>query len=152
GDDLTLWVAIQREWKDDPKGEVKFLGYKPALGEWGAVRYPLEAAPKGAWNGLSEIVAHGDYVYVIERDNQIGDKAALKAIYRIKLSDMVAAPFDGELPVVSKELVRDLVPDLKSANGYVLDKVESLAIDAAGKGFVITGNDGVDDSSGETMF
>jgi hypothetical protein len=53
---------------------------------------------------------------------------------------------------VSKEEVRDLVPDLKSFGGYVVDKVEGLAIDAAGEMFVSTDNDGVDDSSGETFF
>ncbi|MGV8854165.1 MAG: esterase-like activity of phytase family protein [Devosia sp.] len=152
GKDQVLWVAMQREWGDDDKGFVKLLAYTPSLKAWGAVRYPLEAAPKGGWVGLSEITVHGDYAYIVERDNQIGDKAGLKAIYRVKLSDMVAAPLDGDLPVVSKELVRDLVPDLKSANGYVVDKVESLAIDASGKAYVITDNDGVDDSSGETMF
>ena len=30
--------------------------------------------------------------------------------------------------------------------------MESLAIDAQGTGFVITDNDGIDDSSGETFF
>ena len=30
--------------------------------------------------------------------------------------------------------------------------VEGFAIDAAGEGFVVTDNDGVDDSSGETLF
>ena len=45
------------------------------------------------------------------------------------------------------------MPDLKAANsGYVLDKVEGFAIDAAGNAFVVTDNDGVDDSSGETQF
>ena len=49
--------------------------------------------------------------------------------------------------------MRDLLPDLKSAtNGYVVDKVEGFAIDAAGDAFVVTDNDGVDDSSGETLF
>ena len=48
--------------------------------------------------------------------------------------------------------MRDLVPDLKANNGYVVDKVESFAIDANGTGFVITDNDGVDDSSGVTLF
>lgn len=152
GDDLTLWVAIQREWRDDPKGQVKLLSYKPASKEWGAVRYPLETPDEGAWVGLSEIVAHGDYVYAVERDNQIGAKAQLKALYRVPAAEMVAAPLDGELPLVSKELVRDFVPDLKTLNGYVVDKVESFAIDAAGNGFVITDNDGVADSSGETLF
>jgi hypothetical protein len=152
GDDLVLWIAIQREWKDDPKGMVKLLSYTPKTGEWGAVHYPLEAAAEGAWNGLSEITAHGDYAFIIERDNQIGSKAALKKIYRVKLADLKAAKLGGELPVVAKEEVRDLIPDLKTLNGYVVDKVESFAIDATGEGFVITDNDGVADSSGETLF
>jgi hypothetical protein len=146
----TLWVAMQREWGDDDKGSVKLLAYNTDAKEWGAVRYPLEAPAEGAWVGLSEITVHGDYAYIVERDNQIGDKAQLKAIYRVPVSELVAAPLDGELPLVSKELVRDLVPDLKAFNGYVLDKVESLAIDSTGTGYVITDNDGVDDSSGET--
>jgi hypothetical protein len=33
-----------------------------------------------------------------------------------------------------------------------VDKVEGFAIDAAGNAFVVTDNDGVDDSSGETIF
>jgi hypothetical protein len=152
GDDMTLWIAIQREWKDDPKGQVKLVSYKPSTKEWGAVAYPLEAPAEGAWVGLSEITAHGDYVYIIERDNQIGDKAQLKALYRVPVADLAAVELGGELPVVSKELVRDLVPDLKSLNGYVVDKVESFAVDANGVGYVITDNDGVDDSSGETYF
>jgi hypothetical protein len=152
GDEMTLWIAIQREWKDDEKGFVKLVSYKPATGEWGAVRYKLEAAPEGGWVGLSEITAHGDHVYLVERDNQIAGKAGLKAIYRVPASELVPAELGGELPDVSKELVRDLVPDLQAGNGYVVDKVETLAIDAAGNGFVITDNDGVDDSSGETLF
>jgi len=152
GDEMTLWVAIQREWKDDAKGMVKLVSYTPASGEWGAVHYKLETPAEGTWNGLSEIVAHGDHVYIVERDNQIGAKAQLKALYRVPMAEMVAAPLGGELPVVSKELVRDFMPDLMSANGYALDKIESFAINADGNGFVITDNDGVDDSSGETMF
>jgi hypothetical protein len=151
GDDMTLWIAIQREWKDDEKGFVKLVSYKPSTKEWGAVRYKLET-PTAGWVGLSEITAHGDYVYIIERDNQIAERAALKAVYRVPVSDLVPAELGGELPVVSKELVRDLIPDLAANNGYVVDKVESLAIDADGKAYVITDNDGVDDSSGETFF
>lgn len=148
----TLWVAMQREWGDEDKGSVKLLAYNTDSKEWGAVRYPLEASAEGAWVGLSEITVHGDYAYIVERDNQIGGNAALKSIYRVPLAEMVPAALGGELPVVSKELVRDLTPDLKAGNGYVVDKVESFAIDAAGTGFVITDNDGVDDSSGETLF
>lgn len=152
GDDLTLWIAIQREWKDDEKGFVKLVSYKPSTKEWGAVRYPLEAPSEGAWVGLSEITLHGDHVYLIERDNQIAGKAVLKKLYRVPVAELVPAELGGELPTVTKEEVRDLIPDLASHNGYVVDKVESFAIDSTGEGFVITDNDGVDDSSGETFF
>jgi hypothetical protein len=152
GDDLTLWMAIQREWKDDPKGQVKLLSYKPKSKEWAAVRYPLEKAEKG-WVGLSEITANGDYLYIVERDNQVGDAAKLKKLYRVSLKDLKPAKLGGELQLVTKEEVHDFLPDLKSAtNGYALDKLEGFAFDKSGKAFMVTDNDGVDDSSGETLF
>lgn len=148
----TLWVAMQREWGDDPKGQVKLLAYNLETEEWGGVAYPLE--PKGeGWMGLSELTVNGEYAYIIERDNLIGDKAAVKKIFRVKLADLKPAPLGAALPVVAKEEVHDLIPALKSlTNGYVVDKVEGLAFDHAGNAWVITDNDGVDDSSGETLF
>ncbi|MDW9595810.1 alkaline phosphatase [Sinorhizobium meliloti] len=151
GDDQVLWMAVQREWKDDEKGFVKLVSYKPSSKEWGAVRYPLEKSEEG-WVGLSEISVHGDYAYVVERDNLIGEAAKLKKLYRVALADLKPAALGGELPVVNKEEVRDLIPDLQSLNGYVVDKVEGFSVDAAGNGYVVTDNDGVDDSSGETLF
>jgi hypothetical protein len=152
GDDLTLWMAIQREWKDDPKGAVKLVSYKPKSKEWGAVRYSLDKTDAG-WVGLSEITAHGDYVYIIERDNLLGDDAKLKKLYRVRIADLKPAKIGGELPLVKKEEVHDFIPDLKSAtNGYVADKLEGFTFDKSGKAFAITDNDGVDDSSGETLF
>ena len=147
----TLWMPVQREWKDDAKHSVKLAAYNLETEEWGAVSYPL-ATPDTGWVGLSDLVAYGDYFYVIERDNQIGANAKIKKIYRIPASEMVPAPLGSELPVVSKEEVRDLIPDLKSFGGYVVDKVEGLAITKDGEMFVSTDNDGVDDSSGETFF
>ncbi len=152
GDDLTLVMAIQREWADDPKGQAKLLAYKPKNKEWSAVRYPLDATEKG-WVGLSEITAHDGKLFIVERDNLIGQEAKNKRVYAVALDGFKPAKLGGELPVVEKTLVRDLVPDLKAAtNGYVVDKVEGFAIDAAGNAFVVTDNDGVDDSSGETLF
>lgn len=147
----TLWMAVQREWDDDPKNHAKLVAYNIDTGEWGAVHYP-KAEPDTGWVGLSEIVAHGDHVYIIERDNLIGDAAVTKMVYRVPLSEMAPAPLGGALPVVSKEEVRDLLPDLKSTGGYVLDKVEGLAIMEDGTAWISTDNDGVDDHSGETMF
>jgi hypothetical protein len=131
---------------------VKLVSYKPSANEWGAVRYPLDAAPEGGWVGLSEITVHGDHAYIIERDNQIAGKAGEKKIFRVPVAELVPAKLGETLPTVSKELVRDLIPDLAANKGYVVDKVESLAIDSAGTAYVITDNDGVDDSSGETFF
>ncbi len=65
---------------------------------------------------------------------------------------MQPAALGGALPVVAKEQVRDLLPDLAVLNGYAVDKIEGFAIDSAGTGYVVTDNDGVDDSSGETLF
>lgn len=147
-----LWMAVQREWQDDPKGMVKLVSYDPAEKIWGAVHYPLDAPAEGAWIGLSEITIRGDWAYVIERDNQIAGKAATKKLYRVKLADLKSAELGGELPVVAKELVHDFLPDLAVTHGYAVDKIEGFAIDAAGEGWVVTDNDGVDDSSGETLF
>ena len=147
----TLWMAVQREWKDDPKNQVKLVAYNLETKEWGAVHYP-KAEPQKGWVGLSEITAHGDWVYVIERDNQIGANVVTKKIYRIPASEVVPAPLGGDLPVVSKEEVVDLIPQLQAQGGYVVDKVEGLAIMEDGTIWASTDNDGVDDSSGETFF
>ncbi len=151
GADEIVWLAVQREWADDGKSAVKLLAYKPSDKSWSAVRYPLDSTQAG-WIGLSEITAAGDRVIIIERDNQIAEKAKIKKLYAVSLADMKPIKLGGELPLVQKTLVRDLLPDLKSAKGYVLDKVEGFAVDAAGDAYIVTDNDGVDDSSGETQF
>ncbi|WP_424965140.1 esterase-like activity of phytase family protein [Dinoroseobacter sp. S375] len=148
----TLWMAVQREWRDDPEHHVKLVSYNLETGDWGAVLYP-KAAPAEGWVGLSEITAHGDHVYIVERDNQHGRAAVTKKVYRVPVAEMVPGKLGGDdIPTVSKELVRDLLPDLTATGGYVLDKVEGLAITQAGEIFISTDNDGVDDHSGETLF
>lgn len=150
--DGKLWVAVQREWGDDPKGQVKLLAYDPEAETWSGVRYPLDPAPEGGWIGLSEITAAGDHVWLIERDNKIGAAAKVKQVTRVPFADLQPAPLDGDLPLVTKEVVRDLLPDLAAPRGYVVDKIEGFAVDAGGEAYAVTDNDGVDDSSGETHF
>lgn len=147
----SLWIAIQREWADDPKDQVKLVAYNLDTKEWGAVRYPLEKSKKG-WVGLSEITLHGDAVYIIERDNQLGENAKIKQLRKVSLNQLKPAPLGSDLPVVEKQLVRDFIPDLAALNGYVTDKIEGFTIDKTGKAYAVTDNDGVDDSSGETFF
>ncbi|WP_265516338.1 esterase-like activity of phytase family protein [Nitratireductor luteus] len=152
GDDQMLVMAMQREWKDDPAGQVKLVAYKPASGEWSAVRYPLDKGEAG-WVGLSEITAHDGKLYIVERDNQIGSAARIKKLYSVALDGFAPAALGGELPLVEKTLERDLIEDMRRAtNGFVVDKIEGFTIDAAGNAFFVTDNDGIDDSSGETIF
>jgi hypothetical protein len=152
GADETVWIAVQREWKDDPKGRAKILRFKPATQEWGVLHYPLGETPAG-WMGLSEIAADGaDAFVVIERNNQWGE-AAIKRLYRFSVAGLVpAAPGAASVPVVAKTLLRDMVPDLAKTRGTVLEKLEGFAIDRAGTMFAVTDNDGVQGTSGETQF
>ncbi|MBX2880980.1 MAG: esterase-like activity of phytase family protein [Granulosicoccus sp.] len=151
GDDTTLWIALQREWQDDPEGLVKILSYRPADGIWSIAHYPLEKAD-GGWIGLSSIEVRNQQFFVIERDNQLGEKARIKRLYGFGQPAMVELSSNDPVPVIDKKLVRDLLPDLKLLNGPVVDKVEGFAINVNGEGFVVTDNDGVDDHSGETLF
>lgn len=146
-------VAVQREWKDDPKGLVKLAIYNPAEASWSFVHYPLDA-PKsaaGGWVGLSEIVSMGGGRFaVLERDNQGGEDAALKQITTISLDGVTPAAHGEELPVLEKHFAMDILPALAQGSGWVLDKPEGLAITADGRLILVTDNDGVDDAPGET--
>ncbi|MFC3570384.1 esterase-like activity of phytase family protein [Paracoccus simplex] len=147
--DGMLWMAVQREWKDDPKGQTKLLSFDPATGEWSGVRYPLESGE--GWVGLSELAIHDERLYLIERDNLIGPAAKLKQVTSVALQGLKPAPLGGALPLVEKRVERDLIPDLQQWNGYVQDKVEGMAIAPDGTVWTVTDNDGVDDASGETF-
>ena len=151
GDDAVLWMPIQREWKDDEKGFVKLLRYDIKKKEWSAVSYPLDKTEKG-WVGLSEITAHDGQLYIIERDNQVGANAVNKRLYRVALDGLKPAKIGEKLPVVEKTLAHDFMGDLKASNGYVAEKLEGFTVDSEGNGYAVTDNDGVDGSSGETMF
>lgn len=165
GDNEVLYACIQREWAGDPDDHVRIGRYETATGDWSFFLYPIDApeSPNGGWVGLSEIVAISDAEFlVVERDNQAGLDAAIKKVYAFTIDGVVpqdestlTANIDSgdisSLPIVSKELIKDLIPDLLSDNGVVIEKVEGLAV-AGGDMYIVTDNDGVDDSSGETQF
>ena len=152
--DKTLWVAMQGSQEDNPDNTANtamLLAYNTEKKSWGAVLYPLEDIGNDG-TSISEITAYGDYVYIIERDNQVGDKAKIKHLYKVPQSKLKPAKLGADLPVVNKELVADLLPDLKKGNGYVIDNVDGLAIDVNGRFYFVSNNHGVDNSSGETLF
>jgi hypothetical protein len=152
GADEVVWIAVQREWEGDARGRARILRHHVASGAWGAYQYPLDATPHG-WMGLSEIVAIGpDRFLLIERNNQWGDRA-IKRITEVSVAGIApATPGSAEIPLLTRRIVHDLVPDLAATGGTVLEKVEGMAIDAEGNLFVVIDNDGVQGVSGETQF
>lgn len=159
-----VYVAFQREWKNDPVGMVRIGQYTPALdlnpsieeGEWKFFYYPLDSveSPAGGFVGLSEITALGKGKFVvIERDNQAGPDARIKRLYQIDINGIEPkTQGEGNFPVLSKTLAVDVLPAMRAGKGWVHDKLEGLAKTSNGKVYVVTDNDGVDNSTGETQF
>ena len=151
----SLYVAFQREWVDDPDGLVRIGRYDREHESWAFYYYPIDepTSPNGGWVGLSELVSLGDGEFaVIERDNQAGDDARLKAIYAFSIEGLEPGAQGEEFPIVEKELVRDLIPDLAATQGQVLEKVEGMTVLEGGDVVIVTDNDGVDDHRGETQW
>lgn len=153
--DETVYVAVQREWADDAPGFVKIGRYDVAGDDWTFASYPLDTptSPAGGWVGLSELtLLPNGKLLVVERDNQLGLEARVKRLYRIDPASVAFAPAGADLPVLAKTLVTDLLPQLDAASVSVPDKVEGFAVDAAGRRWMVTDNDGVDENLGETVF
>lgn len=155
GEEECVYVCIQRAWSGDPSSKARIGKYVPATGEWSFVYYPLDTreSPNGGWVGLSEIAhSEGDMFYVLERDNQAGTDARIKRVYKVDFS-LLAFMLEGSaFETLNKELVRDLMPDLAAPKGAIIEKVEGLAKMLDGNVIIVTDNDGVDDSNGETQF
>lgn len=164
GANEQVYVAFQREWKNDPVGMARIAQYSPALdlnpsvdeGEWKFFYYPLDPveSPAGGFVGLSEITAldHGKFA-IIERDNQAGPDARIKRVYRIDISGVTPkTQTEGNFPILNKTLAIDVLPVMQASKGWVHDKLEGLARTTEGTVYVVTDNDGVDNSTGETQF
>ncbi|MEU4653382.1 esterase-like activity of phytase family protein [Streptomyces sp. NPDC023723] len=146
-----LWTALQREVKTDPSGTVRLGRYDVTAGTWSWYGYRLDSTTTdGDWIGLSEITVVGDRLAVIERDKLNGPAAKVKRIYTVPLPK-TAAPA-GTLPVLDKTLAHDVLPDLRATNGWTQEKLEGLTVAGNGRVYAVTDNDGLDDSTGETVF
>lgn len=138
-------VAFQRAWGDEANPRIGL--YNVAEQSWSFVFYPLDAvsSQNGGWVGLSDITALGDGEFlVVERDNQGGPDAAVKRLYRINLTDVVADS------TISKTLARDLMDELSASGGLIPEKIEGSAVTPSGEVYIINDNDGIDGVSGET--
>lgn len=146
----SVWVALQRELKSDPKGVVRIGRYTPEDDKWEWFGYQLDStSAKDDWIGISEISVHNGELLILERDKLNGPDARLKALYRVSIPESAGV---GNLQVLPKTLARNLVPDLQATNGYVQEKVEGVAIAGNQNLYVVTDNDGLDDANGETVF
>jgi len=155
GEREMLAVAVQRGWLDDPENAAKIGLYDTTDDSWRFVHYPLEApkSERGGWVGLSEITSLGDGRFLlIERDNQPGDYAVIKTVTEISLADVAAVEHGGELPILDKRVIVDVLTLMRDAQGWVSDKPEGLAVTADGNLVLVTDNDALNDASGETQF
>jgi hypothetical protein len=116
--------------------------YDPQSGSWDRVAWELAALPTDpSWVGLLAITRSpdGDYV-LIERDNRTGDFAELKTLVKVSV-----AAITGGVSAAHKS-VYDLLPAPQETNGLITDKPDGTVITDAGRPFVVTDNDGADDS------
>jgi len=145
-DEGKLVVTMQRAWggEDEPRIAVYHLMSK----EWEFYFYPLEAprSQNGGWVGLFDIAPlGGDQYLVLEGDDQAGPDGVIKIITMIDLSSVEAGSKLGKTVVV------DLVPELLSNGGLLVEKMEGLAVTDDGSVWVVNDNEGTDDNSGETQ-
>lgn len=151
-DGNSVWVALQRELKSDPKGVARIGRYTPDGDTWDWFGYQLDpTSAKDDWIGISEIAVHNGELLILERDKLNGPDARVKALYRVAIPGGGTAAAD-KLRVLPKTLARNLLPDLQATNGFVQEKVEGVAIAGNQNLYVITDNDGLDDANGETVF
>jgi hypothetical protein len=159
GPEEQVYVAFQREWAEDPDDRVRIGRYDTGSRDWAFFYYPLDTptSPNGGWVGLSELSYLEDGRFaVVERDNQAGTDARIKRIYEFSMAGLMPLPDTAlgvipNFPLVEKELVRDLIPDLEATGGLVLEKIEGMTVSEDGEVLIVNDNDGVDDSNGETQ-
>jgi hypothetical protein len=142
-----LYLAFQRAWAGETHPRIGI--YDITAKTWEFVYYPLDTYSSqyaGGWVGLSEITALGNGEFmVLERDNRGGPDAAIKRLYKIALD----AVTPGQ--ILTKTLLKDLMPTLAATNGSLIEKVEGTALMANGDVYLVTDNDGINDHNGETQ-
>lgn len=157
-----VWTVIQRPlWtnvNDQTEGldgdDIARIGrYDVEEETWNWFGYQLNSPKRdGAdWVGLSEITAVDDDTFaVVERDKLNGPNARNKRIYTVDIP--ADAPTGDDLPILDKTLAIDVLPQLRATNGWTQEKLEGFTIAADGALYGVTDNDGLKDSTGETVF
>ncbi|MBL8138944.1 MAG: esterase-like activity of phytase family protein [Acidobacteria bacterium] len=180
GGGYLIVAAQQRGWNyattpacdlldDDPldggniaePGQTRLWVFDPSVADndaaWSSVTYTFQEKPvDAAWIGLSEITYTPGGWMLIERDNLTGsfdspDGAETPNGYKTLVRVPLEPGGDNAYTRDEKQIV-DLRPALVATNGWITDKPEGVGVRPDGTVFVVTDNDGVDGSSGETIF
>jgi len=141
-----LVVTMQRAWGEED--EPRIAVYHLVLEKWEFYFYPLDVplSQNGGWVGLFDIAPlGGDQYLVLEGDDQAGPDGVIKTITMIDLSGVAAGS------KLEKTLVIDLVPELLSTGGLLIEKMAGLAVTDDGSVWVVNDNAGTNDNSGETQ-
>ena len=109
GTSQYIYVAFDREWAQDPEGQVRIGRYSPFRDEWRFFFYPLSSVQTlaGGWGTLSEIVALSDeQLMVVECDDAAQAHLQRERLYTVRIADVEPA-LEHPIPVLSKTLVRN---------------------------------------------
>ena len=150
-----VYAVVQREWADDAANTVKIARLDPTDGTWAFATYEKAEpeSPNGGWVGLSEITALSDGTFaIVERDNQLGDFAAIKRVTTVDLAAATFVAYGEALQPVTVTPALDLLDELEAASIVTPDKLEGLGITGNGHVWIATDNDGLDDAIGQTIF
>lgn len=148
GEDDVIWMDVKREWEDEDKGKVKMIEYRKKDERWKEVEYKMEEKEKG-WVGIQEIKENDGNIYIIERDNMIGNEEVKKRIYKVEIDGMKNVEIGEKMKVVKKKMVKDLIKEMKKMKGLVKEKMEGLEIKRKGNEYEVKDNEGVDGRRGE---
>ncbi|MCG7307990.1 esterase-like activity of phytase family protein [Brachybacterium sp. ACRRE] len=154
-DGRALVAVIQGVVDGDPDDTARVARYDLASKTWSYWGYRLGGTDvAGDQVGLSAItdLGHGRFA-VIERDSLNGPDAARKQIVTFTLPGTGATGASHDPPSVKRQgEPYDLLPLLRSTDGWTQEKVESLAVADDGGVYVVTDNDALEDANGETLF
>jgi len=158
-----LYISFQRPWSGDVTDHTRIGRYEINPNQtneenWGFYSYPLEQptdTKNGQWVGLSAIAnINNDYIAVIERDNQQGNSAEIKRLYKFSIkgvspgSEQEGTP---SFPTLEKYLVKDLTAKEAIYGGQILEKTEGLGVDVnSGTTWIVNDNQASINSNGET--
>ena len=116
GGDETVWVAIQREWADDPAGLVKIGRYDVAADAWTFAHYPLDTGScrPAAWSGCPRSrccpTARSPWS---SATTSSASAARNKRIYGVDPTSVTFAPIGKPLPMLTKTLFADVLDDAR---------------------------------------